>query len=360
MYIKEVANLASSFVPTYTPSYSNANFALLGLALENMLGATIEDIFDKSIAKPLGLRSTTMGNPLQITNDSVIPGGGLVRSGWWDALGPLNSGAGGFSTTNDLAAVGRSILNSTLISQATTRRWLSTTTFVDQTEQAAGRGWEIFRVRTNGHSADLYTKSGNWGVYNSVFVLLPAYDFGFSILSASGSARAAVVDALTNDIINTLLPALEAVTKRQASANYAGRFSSPDEKANTSITVITDVSLGLRVTEYIVSGVDLLASVFSLFGSDVEFRLIPNQLYDSRTRVGFSAVYQGPSEIPPKEEFYWSCPSWLDVDDYTYANVPLGLMAFDVGIGGKAASVRLVALREALLRKSDVEYASNA
>ncbi|KAJ3561764.1 hypothetical protein NPX13_g8818 [Xylaria arbuscula] len=360
VYIKEVANLGSSFVPSYTPSYSNANFALLGLGLENRLGATIEDIFDRITAKPLGLRSTTMGNPLQITNDSIVPGGGLVRSGWWDALGPLNGGAGGFSTTNDLAAIGRSILNSTLLPPATTRRWFSTTTFVDTREQAVGRGWEIFRVRSNGHSVDLFTKSGNWGVYNSVFVLMPAYDFGFSILSASKPAGGAVVDALTNDIVNTLLPTLETITKRQASTNFAGRFTSADENANTSITVTTDGSLGLRVTEYIASGVDLLGSVFALFGSDVEFRLIPNQLYDDRNRVGFSAIYQGSSEIPPKEEFYWSCPSWLDIDDFTYANVPLGLMVFDVDASGKATAVRLVALRETLTRESGANNVTNA
>lgn len=338
-------------MPSYTPSYSNANFALLALGLENMLGAAIQDIFNETIAEPLGLRSTTVGNPSQITNDSVIPGGGLVRSGWWDALGPLNGAAGGFSTTNDLAAIGRSILNSTLMQQATTRRWFTTTSFVDTIEQAVGRGWEIFRVRANGHSVDLFTKSGNWGVYNSVLVLLPAYNFGFSILSASNTTRAAVVDALTNNIVNTLLPALDTIAQQQAGANFAGRFTSPDKETNSSITVTTDGFLGLRVTEYIVSGVDLLGSVFALFGSDVEFRLMPNQLYDGRTRVGFSAVYQPPSEIPPEDEFYWPCQSWLDIDDYTYANVPLGLMAFDVDATGKATSVRLVALRQTLQRE---------
>lgn len=89
-YIRRIANLASSFVPSYTPSYSNANFAILGLALENMLKAPIQDIFAKSVAKPLGLTSTTVGNPRRITKHSVIPGGGLTRSGWDDALGPLN------------------------------------------------------------------------------------------------------------------------------------------------------------------------------------------------------------------------------------------------------------------------------
>lgn len=89
-YIRKVANLASSFVPSYTPSYSNANFAILGLALENMLKTPVQDIFTKSVAKPLGLTSTTVGNPRHITKDSVIPGSGFTRSGWDDALGPLN------------------------------------------------------------------------------------------------------------------------------------------------------------------------------------------------------------------------------------------------------------------------------
>ncbi|KAI0435706.1 beta-lactamase/transpeptidase-like protein [Xylaria telfairii] len=349
VYIQQIANLASSFQPSYTPSYSNANFAILGIALENMLGVSIEDIFNKSVAQPLGLSSTTIGNPPQITNNSVIPGSGLKRTGWNDALGPLNGAAGAFSTTNDLAAMGRSILNSTLMTRATTRRWFSTTSFVDTIDQAVGRGWEIFRVRINGHSIDLFTKSGNWGVYNSVLFLLPAYDFGFSILSASITAGGTLVTDLPNIIVNTILPSLETITKQQANANFAGRYTS--DKTNTSITVTTGGSIGLEVTEYVVSGVDLLGSVFALFGVNVKFQLVPNQLYGGRTRVGFSAVYQPPTTVPPKDEFYWPCESWLDVDDFTYASVPLGLMAFDVNADGSATSVRLVALRETLLRQ---------
>lgn len=69
--------------------------------------------------------------------------------------------AGAYSTTNDLAKIGRAILNSTLTSKAVTRRWFSTSTFVDSLDQAAGRGWEIFRREVNGHTVDVYTKAGN-------------------------------------------------------------------------------------------------------------------------------------------------------------------------------------------------------
>ncbi|KAI1118259.1 beta-lactamase/transpeptidase-like protein [Nemania sp. NC0429] len=353
-YIRKVANLASSFVPSYTPSYSNANFAVLGLALENMLKAPIQDIFAKRVAKPLGLTSTTMGNPRRVTKDSVIPGAGIARSGWDDALGPLNSAAGGFSTTNDLAVIGRSILKSSLMSEAITRRWFSATSFVDTIDQSVGRGWEIFRVRINGHSVDLYTKSGNWGVYNDVLFLIPAYDFGFSILSASSAAGGRLVSDLPNTIVNTLLPALEAIAREQAGAKFAGRYTSTTAGGNSSITVTADDSAadgfkGLRVTEYVASGVDLLGSVFALFGN-VDFRLVPNQLYGAG-RVGFSAIYQPQTKTLPKDQFYWPCESWLDVDDYTYASVPLGLMAFDIDRHGDATSVRLVAVRETLRRK---------
>ncbi|KAI1325573.1 beta-lactamase/transpeptidase-like protein [Xylariaceae sp. FL0255] len=350
VYIQKIANLASSFGPSTTPSYSNANFAILGIALENMLGSSVQDIFTKSVAKPLGLTSTTIGNPSHITKNSVIPSGGLTSSGWDDALGPLNAAAGGFSTTNDLAAIGRSILNNTLMSKSTTRRWYSTTTFVDTIDQSVGRGWEIFRVRIDGHTVDLFTKSGNWGVYNSVLFLLPAYDFGFSILSASSAEGGTLVGELPNTIVNTLLPALETITKQQANAKFAGHYTSSKSSANTSITVTTDEWQALRVTEYVVSGVDLLTSVFALFGSDVDFRLVPNQLFGD-DKVGFSAVYQPPTAIPPKDEFYWPCESWLDVDDFTYDSVPLGLMVFDVDGDGNATSVRLTAVRETLIKQ---------
>ncbi|KAI8623634.1 putative secreted beta-lactamase [Xylariaceae sp. FL1651] len=348
IYIKQIANLASSFVPGYTPLYSNANFALLGIALSNMLGISEEEIFSSSIAKPLGLNGTTIGNPRSVTNSSVIPGGDLTATGWANALGPLNGAAGAFSTTNDLATIGKSILNSTLMSQAVTRRWFSTTSFVETIDQAVGRGWEIFRIRNDNHSINLYTKSGNWGVYNSVIFLIPDYEFGFSLLTASSTAGGALAESLPNLIINTIVPALEAIAKQQAYKNFGGHYAS--NATNTSITVTTDDWPALKVTEYVAEGVDLLDSVFALFGDNIDFRLVPNHLYHNN-HVGFTGLYQPPTTIPPKDEFYWPCQAWLDIDDFTYASVPLGSMMFEIDDSGMASSVRLNALREKLYKE---------
>lgn len=233
------------------------------------------------------------------------------------------------------------------MSQATTRRWYSTTSFVDTIDQAVGRGWEIFRLRVDGHTVDMFTKSGNWGVYASVIFLIPDYDFGFSILTASGTRGSAVSELLPNTIVNTLLPVLESIAKQQANNNFAGQYSSPS--TNSSVTITTDDWPALKVTQYLADGVDLLSSVFALFGDDVDFRIIPNQLYKNN-QIGFTGIYQPPTAIPSEDEFYWPCQSWLDVDDFTYASVPLGSMVFEMDSNRNASSLQLKALRETLQR----------
>lgn len=90
MYLSHIGSLAASFPQGYTPLYSNANFALLGLALSNLADMPEEDIFDQHLVKPLGLNGTTFSNPSQVTKHSVIPGGDVQKSGWKNRLGPLN------------------------------------------------------------------------------------------------------------------------------------------------------------------------------------------------------------------------------------------------------------------------------
>lgn len=213
-------------------------------------------------------------------------------------------------------------------------------------DQSVGRGWEIFRQRINGHSVDFYTKSGNWGVYASLLFLIPDYNFGFSILTASTNASGDIADNLPNTIIEHLLPALEEITKQQAHRNFAGHYTS--DSVNSSVTIETDDWPALHVTQYIANDVDLLSSVFG--GDEVDFRLVPNKIYSGRN-VGFTAVYQMPTEPLPEGEFYWPCESWLDIDDFTYASVPLGNVVFEVDDSGRACKLHLKALRETLQRK---------
>lgn len=310
----------------------------------------METIFNTSLVESLELSGTTYSTPKVITDHAVIPDGNTSYSRWDDELGPVAPAAGAYSTTNDLAALGKAILNSTLVQKSVTRRWFATTSFVDKIDQAVGRGWEIFRLKSGGHTVDLYTKSGNWGAYSSVFAVIPDYNVGFSILAATSKAYGQVVDDVTNILTPALLEAVEKIGREQARRNFVGHYCSSDS-TNTSVKVEMDDLPGLKLTEYIFEGTDL-GSVFGDLNTEVDFRLIPNQLYDGKKgQVGFTGVYARPQPPMPEGSFYYPCQSWLDIDDYTYGSVPLGNFVFDVDGDGKAAAVQLKALKRKLERK---------
>jgi CubicO group peptidase (beta-lactamase class C family) len=90
VYIEKMKIIAATFPPGYTPYYSNINFALLSIALSKFVKSPSTMIFDETLKTPLGLDSTTFGNPMATTNDSVIPSGDETATGWANQLGPLN------------------------------------------------------------------------------------------------------------------------------------------------------------------------------------------------------------------------------------------------------------------------------
>lgn len=309
----------------------------------------MEAIFNTSLIKPLNLTGTTFSTPKTVTRHSVIPDGNTSYSRWDDELGPLAPAAGVYSTTRDLAVIGKAILNNTLVSRSITRRWFATTSFVDTIDQAVGRGWEIFRVKSGGHTVELYTKGGNWGVYQSVFAIIPDYNVGFSLLSASVNASGKFVDSFPNTLAPVLLEAVEKIGREQANRNFVGHYVS--ETSNTSVMIEMDDLPGLKLTEYIYDGTDLMTTVFGPPGYPVDFRLIPSQLYDGKGQVGFTGVY-APHEKPlANGSFYFPCQTWLDIDDYTYGSVPLGNLVFNVDEEGRADSVQLKALKRTLEKK---------
>lgn len=309
----------------------------------------MEVIFNTTLVQALNLTGTTYSTPKTITHNSIIPDGNTSYSRWDDELGPVAAAAGAYSTTNDLAAIGKAILNSTLVSKSVTRRWYTSTSFVDTINQAVGRGWEIFRVKSGGHTVDLYTKSGNWGAYASLFAIIPDYNIGFSLLSATSKAYGKFVDDFPNTLTPILLEAVEKIGREQARRNFVGHYVS--ESSNTSVKIEMDDLPGLKVTEYIYDGTDLMNTVFGTPDYPVDFRLIPSHLSDGKGQVGFTGVYAPHQKPLANGDFYFPCQNWLDIDDYTYGSVPLGNLVFDVDEEGRANSVRLKALKRTLEKK---------
>lgn len=185
------------------------------------------------------------------------------------------------------------------------------------------------------------------GAYRSFFAVVPEFGIGFSVLTAAQKAGGKVKDDLPNVIVNALFPVLDQIAEQQSNQNFGGQYTLAD--SNTTVRITTDGALGLKVTEYVSNGVDILDTVFGLFGEDIDFRLKPNHLY-YQSKVGFSGVYQPPQRPLPDGSFYWDCQTWLDVDDFTYGSVPLGQFVFEVDDKGRACSVELKALRQKLTR----------
>jgi hypothetical protein len=141
---------------------------------------------------------------------------------------------------------------------------------------------------------------------------------------------------------------IDDIAKKQAAAKFAGRYVST--ATNSSLTVSTNsADSGLIVTEWISNGADLWG-FFNSVVPNLVFRLLPNQLF-SGNKVGFTGFYESP-EAPSNGTWYWQCPGWVDVDEFTFGNIPIGQMVFEVGSDGKAASVDVRALRITLTRDS--------
>lgn len=262
-YTQGIASNPPRYSPAASPLYSDSGFFLLGGALSNMTGMSMDDLYHKSIFKPLGLQNTMSHPPTDsvIINRTAIPRS--LEAEFVDV--PLTTPSGGiYSTVNDLAKIGTSILNSTLLPTDKTNRWLKPVSFTGDLHYALGRPWEIYRYvhQDSGVVTDIYTKLGDSGDYSGLFVLLPDFDVGFIILGASSlpvhtQAIQLVADFLTDSII----PALMTQARCEALVNLAGTYTPSDKTLNTTLTLSVPASSrsapGLVIAEWVSNGTDI-------------------------------------------------------------------------------------------------------
>ena len=154
---------------------------------------------------------------------------------------------------------------------------------------------------------------------------------------------------LPNILVDAILPVLDEIAKDQATKNIAGQYVS--KQTNSSISITTGGSnAGLKVTQWTSNGVDLLKQIESVFGPQV-WRIMPNQLNSGDGKMSFTSFYTPNSPPPVNGTFFWNCPGWVDVDEFTFGNIPLGQMEFELDSSGKASTVNVRALRETLTRQ---------
>lgn len=246
-----------------------------------------------------------------------------------------------------MVKLGRAVLNSTLLSPAMTRRWMKPATHTSSLTASVGAPWEIYTIPTS-RAVDVYTKSGDLGSYSSMTGLSPDHGVGFTILAA-GNDTTTVVEALTQAMMQKLVPALDAAAKEEAVSRFTGTYA--HNNSNSSITVTTDGGPGLKVDDWVNDSVDMIATIQTLAGytSAPSVRLYPTGL-ESLGKISFIALIQqldstsSSSEVP--------CTTWFEVDSQVYGNVGVDEFLFEVDSQGDAVGLSPRALRTVLPRAS--------
>ena len=359
--VKAVRSQPPAFLPWSTPMYANDNFMMLGLMMSNITGRDMQSIYQKTLFDPLGLKSSFASVPTSQDDlaRSVIVG---PPEAGFALLPPISIPSGGiFSSTNDLAKFGSSILNNTLLADNTTRKWMKPSTHSASLTYSLGAPWEIIRYvhPDTGKVTDLYTKLGDSGYYGANIVLIPEYGAGFSIINAGTStSRGSLSNIVLDYITTTIIPAFEAQAAREAAQNYVGNYISSDPKLNSSVTIAFNKSTvaspksGLTITKWISNGTDVLNT--DLFGG-LRPRLLPSiskQTPDgAKGQVAFQASvvnqlydYFAPGAVKlgaigPFTGQYKTNYDWLVTDATHYAGFGTNLFVFDVDGNGRATAV---------------------
>lgn len=329
--------------PWSTSLYSNNGFALLGIAIANITGKPIAQVFNESLIDPLGLASTFAGAPtLQSDLDRSV----ITQDIYFIIDANIFVASGGvYSTINDLATFGTAILNSTLLTPEETRRWLKPTSHTANVNYSVGAPWEIIRYTspTTGKVSDLYTKSGQSGDSNTHFVLIPDYNAGFVYLSASlDPAATSVIGPILDLITSNLMPALETQAATEATASFAGTYTaSQDSRLNSSVIItynestVTGVGASLSISSWISNGTDMLDALY-----DGDRPRLLMSIDDSENgKVAFYASNTGSISTGLFTGALATNGDFFILDAQRYGGVALGLFVFEVDGTGRAVNV---------------------
>lgn len=345
VFIKELIDRRPVYLPNTTPGYSNAAFATLGLVLEELTGTTFDEALRSLLVEPLGLNRTTVSAPN--STYAVIPGN-ATTSGWdIDITNAPGAAMGGlFSTPNDLSAIGRAILSSSLLPGSTTRAWMKPTSFTSSLIGAVGRPWEIYRAVTNAENnrvIDMYTKGGNLPGYGSSLTLIPDFEVGITVMMA-GESGSTIGAQILGVITDTLLPALDEAARVQADAAFAGTYTATNG-LNSTITLSTASGIpGLSIEEWVSNGTDLRRTL----AQEGPFQMYPtNIVSEDGKQISWRSSY---FTLPDTGSPFDACPSWGVIDRPNYGVFALDDFVFHLGEDGNAWGLEPKALKIVLER----------
>lgn len=340
-FLQTLIRRPAPYQPNTTPSYSNAAFSVIGFVLEAVANSTYREVLDDLLLKPLKLESTSISKPINTTY-AVIPGD-AARSGWsLNFTDTASAAMGGYiSTPNELSAIGRSILRSSLLPSSTTRAWMKPTSFTSALLGAVGHGLEIYRAPINtkhNRIVDLYTKGGNLPGYGANILLIPDFDMGIVLMQAG--QRSTTGQSILGMVLDDLLPALDETARVQADAAFAGSYAATNG-LNTTVKLTSTPGIpGLSIVEYVSNGTDMRSDFF----------LNPEwfQMYPTNIKSADGKQYSWRSSdltVPDTGSPLDACPSWAGIDRPGWGLYGVDDFVFHIGDDGEAWAIEPKALK---------------
>ncbi|KAI1173794.1 beta-lactamase/transpeptidase-like protein [Nemania sp. FL0916] len=354
--VEYIKSMQAPTLPVFqSPGYANTNFILLGRVISKLTGLSQnEQWFRKALFDPLGMKSTSSVSPTKKPYAGYVVAGPVTDFAY---QGEITSSSGGiFSSTNDIAKLGFSMLNSSLLPADQTRKWMKPNSFTATPDFALGLGWEIYRYtdKVTGHIHEFYTKLGDAGAYASYLVIIPNYDFGFSVMTTSGivtsAQRSAAAHLLADLVSETLMPALRDQAVKETKKNYAGTYSATGKGESSMILAYNETEgagFGLTLTSLVSDGKDLLAYMKRLYAAE-QLVLAPATIDPKTGQRGFEITPVVPDTGDYTGLFskmFATDDDWLNNNGVTYGGQAIGTFYINVAKNDSVVSILPAVLR---------------
>ena len=185
-------------------------------------------------------------------------------------------------------------------------------------------------------------------------MLIPDFDAGFNILSASSLKDRTAVAALLADLVaEQMLHALMTQAEAEAERNLVGTYTATIPGINTTLTVDLDQTAGAKpnlvIASFISNGTNVLLT--TALGGASPVRLLPSIPESGTGEIAFrTSPYKEPGGGPFSRQLTVDS-DWLFGDLGTYGGLLMGLFVFDLDGEGKATAVRPAVWRIKVDRK---------
>ncbi|SMY27390.1 unnamed protein product [Zymoseptoria tritici ST99CH_1A5] len=328
--LEAVRKLDPVFRPNDKSTYSNVAFELIGMAVEKSTGKDFGTYLQKEVIDRLGMKSTSM-NPPSTDKRAVLPIWSKGDNYWGIDAGVQNATAGMYATSSDMSKLLQYILsNANQIVPGV--NWLLPVSWATGFRTFYGMPWEILRtekvLEARQRPVTFVTKSGGMPGYYSRITLMPEYGLGLTIL-VGGETE--LLSELQELITTRLIREGDPILWSELADAYDGRYLAKDSSLNSSLTISTTPTGGMRVTSFISNGTDALQKVFGREAHSERWhaQLIPTMRYkdESRRRGNIWRLIIVPERLD-QSDLVWDDLCGTDVDTSRYAGIPANEFVF--------------------------------